>query len=258
MQPLSSIDSFSLQEPCQSNGYFWTVVEDERVERSNELATEVSSKKHSRRVCLVSSLLWLLVHCSFTMGCIPEANNLPYSLKLNQSGTPSDTIFRVALYLPLILKLEWKRRITVIEMIDSFYPSATGWFDWIFFEQLMKRLSLSRKMPGEFIFPMHSNEGKLTLCWEWPTRNNFCVLANNYHSLVNAASNNGSAPSTNAASSLMLMLAFVRVHFGESHFWKVCLDDEGSGEKQKMPNLNLLTPVNSNQELLVAIVSNEL
>jgi hypothetical protein len=53
---------------------------------------------------------------SFTMGCIREANNLPHSLKLNQSGTPSDTIFRVALYLPLILKLEWKRRITVIKM----------------------------------------------------------------------------------------------------------------------------------------------
>ena len=113
-------------------------------------------------------------------------------------------------------------------------------------------------MPGELIFPKHSNEGKLTSCQEWPTRNNFCVLANNYRSLVNAASNNGAAPSTNAASSLMLMLAFVRVHFGESDFWKVCLDDEGSGEKQKMSNLNLLTPVNSNQESLVAIVSNEL
>jgi hypothetical protein len=50
------------------------------------------------------------------MGCIREANNLPHSLKLNQSGTPSDTIFRVALYLPLILKLEWKRSITVIKM----------------------------------------------------------------------------------------------------------------------------------------------
>jgi len=120
-----------------------------------------------------------------------------------------------------------------------FYPSATGRSDWIFIEQLMKRFSLSRKMPGEFIFPKHSNEGKLTSCREWPTRNNFCVLANNYRSLVNAASNNGAAPSTNAASSLMLMLAFVRVHFGESDFWKVCLDDEGSGKKQKVSYLNL-------------------
>ena len=108
-------------------------------------------------------------------------------------------------------------------------------------------------MPGEFIFPKHSNKGKLTSCRECPTRNNFCVLANNYRSLVNAASNNGAAPSTNAASSLML--AFVRLLVGESDFWKVCLDDEGSGEKRKMSNLNLLTPVNSNQESLVAIVS---
>jgi hypothetical protein len=88
-------------------------------------------------------------------------------------------------------------------------------------------------------------------------RNNFCVLSKNYCSLVNAASNNGATPSTNAASSLMMMLVFVRVHFGKSDFWKVCLDDEGLGEKQKMSNLNLLTPDNSNQELLVAIASNE-
>jgi hypothetical protein len=32
-----------------------TLVEDERVERSNELTTEVSSKKRSRRVWLVTS-----------------------------------------------------------------------------------------------------------------------------------------------------------------------------------------------------------
>ena len=31
-------------------------------------------------------------------------------------------------------------------------------------------------MPGEFIFPKHSNEGKLTSQQEWPTRNNVCVL----------------------------------------------------------------------------------
>ena len=59
---------------------------------------------------------WLLKHCtialyqalrlphgphlgSSTMGCIWEANNLPHSLKLNQSCTPSDTIFQVALSL---------------------------------------------------------------------------------------------------------------------------------------------------------------
>jgi hypothetical protein len=32
-------------------------------------------------------------------------------------------------------------------------------------------------MPGKFIFPKHYNKGKLTLRQEWPTRNNFCVLA---------------------------------------------------------------------------------
>jgi len=32
-------------------------------------------------------------------------------------------------------------------------------------------------MPGEFIFPKHSSKGKLPLQQEWPTRNNFCVLA---------------------------------------------------------------------------------
>jgi hypothetical protein len=55
--------------------------------------------------------------------------------------------------------------------------------------------------------------------------------------LVNAASINGAAPSTNAAS--ILMPGFVRVLVGESDIWKVCLDDEGSDEKQKVFNLNL-------------------
>ena len=32
-------------------------------------------------------------------------------------------------------------------------------------------------MPGEFIFQKYSNKGKLTSLQEWPTRNNFFVLA---------------------------------------------------------------------------------
>jgi hypothetical protein len=32
-------------------------------------------------------------------------------------------------------------------------------------------------MPGEISVPKHSSKGKSTLQKEWPTQNNFCVLA---------------------------------------------------------------------------------